>query len=564
MARYNLLDEAWIRVMVDAKGNTQEVSLLEVFKNSPKYLGLAGDSQTQDFAMMRFLLAVLHTVYSRVDAEGEPYPYMQLDERWQPTESLDEDDLDDYVDDLLVTWKETWEKGEFSTAITDYLENWRDRFYLFSEEAPFCQVSRDFMQKYKPDLLKPRSKSGRVYGKDINRRITESANKIALFAPKTGDAKESLTEAEVARWLLTYQGYTGTAGKQTFRAKDISETWSKGWLYDIGGLYFKGETLFETLMLNLVMMHPEESYRGKTQRPAWEQEEEELVNRYLKDFRVDNLAELYTNWSRAIYIDPDMDPNKGFECVPIKLLEIDHLSPFIEPMTLFRFQTQGPSKDNFTPRKHRFNQSLWRSFGMISGDSSSENKRPGIISWHDFLLDDHFLEEDQAHLIAVSMEDDGNATSWAPINEIYDELLIDDLILTDGKDDGWIVRLNSVVEETQEVVERVFGRYLNQIEQIRFGRVVGGLVQREKAQLYFKIDEPFRDWLANLDYDASKDDQIQEWRQELRQLTNQAAITLMRSANSRDIRGRSIDDKLLNLPMAFNAFQGYLNHKLGK
>lgn len=31
MGRYNLLDEPWISVVVDKKGNTNEVSMLEFF-----------------------------------------------------------------------------------------------------------------------------------------------------------------------------------------------------------------------------------------------------------------------------------------------------------------------------------------------------------------------------------------------------------------------------------------------------------------------------------------------------------------------------------------------------
>ena len=55
-----------------------------------------------------------------------------------------------------------------------------------------------------------------LYPKNINRLISESGNKVALFAPRTTNNKEILTEAECARWLLTFQGYTGLSDKVIF------------------------------------------------------------------------------------------------------------------------------------------------------------------------------------------------------------------------------------------------------------------------------------------------------------------------------------------------------------
>ena len=95
--QYNLLDEPWISVVVDKKGNTENVSLIQVFTNAHRYSGLAGDTKTQDFAVLRVLLAVLHTVFSRFDEEGEVYEVLDLDEKWIPREEVvDEDDAKAY------------------------------------------------------------------------------------------------------------------------------------------------------------------------------------------------------------------------------------------------------------------------------------------------------------------------------------------------------------------------------------------------------------------------------------------------------------------------------------
>lgn len=39
---------------------------------------------------------------------------------------------------------------------------------------------------------------------------------------------------------------------------------------------------------------------------------------------------------------------------------------------------------------------------------------------------------------AISMQDDGNATSWVPVDEIYDALHIRDAVLTDVEEAGWV------------------------------------------------------------------------------------------------------------------------------
>lgn len=81
---FNLLTEPWIRVRL--RDNTvREVSLTEALVSAQDYVDLAGEMPTQNAAVLRLLLAVLFTVFSRVDAKGEPRPLMQSDdalERW--------------------------------------------------------------------------------------------------------------------------------------------------------------------------------------------------------------------------------------------------------------------------------------------------------------------------------------------------------------------------------------------------------------------------------------------------------------------------------------------------
>lgn len=81
MGRFNLVDEAWIEVMIDKSGEKSLVSLRDIFENSQNYLDIAGDMHIQDFAIMRVILSIMHTVFSRYDAYGNPYDEVEVNEK---------------------------------------------------------------------------------------------------------------------------------------------------------------------------------------------------------------------------------------------------------------------------------------------------------------------------------------------------------------------------------------------------------------------------------------------------------------------------------------------------
>ena len=220
--KFNLLDEAWIRALTPDQA-VREVSLTDALINARRYAGLAGELPTQDVAILRLLLAVLYAVFSRVNAAGEE----------SPLES---------EDDALDRWAELWEMGEFPEGpIAAYLEQWRDRFWLFHPERPFYQV--------------PEAAAGTEYASSkLNGTLSESANKIRLFPVCLGHDKNKLTFSEAVRWLIYVNGFDDTSLKQP---KESKKKYGKlpspgaGWLGKLGLIAAEGDNLFETLMLIL-------------------------------------------------------------------------------------------------------------------------------------------------------------------------------------------------------------------------------------------------------------------------------------------------------------------------
>lgn len=205
MSDYNLIDEPWISVVVDYKGTTKLVGLKEFFEHAHEYIALAGDMPTQDFAVMRFLLAILHTVFSRYDAHGEPYEMIELNDRMQQIEKVDLEDEEDYEDALMETWKDLWNAKKFPEIVVKYLDAWHDRFYLFDDKYPFYQVTEDI---FKEATIYNNQKSvvedvGKISFKTINRLISESNEKVSIFSMKNSD-KNKLTTAQLTRWIIHY------------------------------------------------------------------------------------------------------------------------------------------------------------------------------------------------------------------------------------------------------------------------------------------------------------------------------------------------------------------------
>lgn len=562
MGKFNLIDSPWISAIYSKNGDNRLISLRTLFQDAKLIESLAGDTKTQDFAVLRILLAILTTVYSRFDAEGNSYEYIDLDESYRQISNVDEDDINSYLDSLDETWEVLWNQCKFSSIVEEYLDKWYERFYLFDDKYPFFQV---LGEDVKGDRINKKNPST-ISGKSINRTLSESGNKVALFSPKYAaeSNKEILTEDEVARWLITYQGYTGLADKTKFITDEEYERISKGWLFDIGGIHIEGKNLFETLMLNLILVHPEEKYVISSQKPCWEYSSEYLIKEYLANNMPDNLSQLYTTWSRAIYIDPEIDPKKAFSCQIVKLPGIKNLDQFLEPMTLWRFNEQGDNKDYYTPKKHKSNESLWRSFGLIALPSSDNGKqrRPDVISWLDNKK--KIIGDSEIIIRATSMQDDGNATSWVPVDEICDELIINDYVLTDVKENFWVPRIESSVEKTKSVVNKNYRMFLSDVAEIRNIKETAreGFINREIESLYFEIDIPFRTWLVSIEPNDSKDEKVLEWRKELYKIVNKQADMFFNNATSRDLKGIETNDGIKNIATSYNDFVYFLNREL--
>lgn len=544
MSRFNLLEENWIRVLEE--GEMKEVSLITLFENAEKYHCLAGEMATQDFAMLRFLLAVLHTVFSRVNADGEAYEFLEIDEKFRQKEAVSEDDEEEYNDALMDTWKTLWKRGKFPAVVKQYLEAWKEHFYLLDEKYPFYQVTKEEIFS----RMKGGKNPSTLSGKNLNRNISESDNKIALFSPMTVEYKSKMREGQFVRWLLMLQGYIGLSDKAIVGEEKYKS--SKGWFFDIGGIFLNGETLFETLMMNLKVVVKAIGEEIPIQKPCWEHSGAENIDRSFLGI-ADNLSELYTNWSRAVLLDSSMDFAKDIKVDIVKLPELDHRMMEIEPMTLWKYNDSGENKNFYTPRKYRPGQSLWRSYGLITVPIglSEENREPGIISWLSRIEKE--VHNPKIRISAVGMQDDGNATSWVPINEMIDDLALHEIVLFEKGKEGWVLRIKELVEDTKEVI----GIYKGFLKDLYVIRNTKKPIEEELEQAYFELDKPFRDWLSDIDTLSSKEEKIKQWKETLLLSMKERALEKVNEHRKRDIKG-IYEENTKGVKNIFTAYEYFL------
>ena len=517
---FNLLDEPWIRVMLP-NCTVREVSLTEALTQAHTFSVLAGELPTQDIAILRLLLAVLHTVFSRVDETGEQHPIQD-------------------EDDALDRWEALWNAGRFpEKAIRDYLEAWHERFYLFHSERPFYQV-------------KEAEKGTEFTAAKLNGSISESSNKVRMFSARVGAEKGRVTNAEAARWLIYVNAYDDTSAKP--KQKGLPSP-GAGWLGKLGLIAAQGENLFETLMLNLVLLNDKNECWGAN-APTWEAKIPRTQER-CEIPMPDNQAQLLTLQSRRLLLI-----REGNWVIGYKLLGgdfFDKVNAFAEQMTLWaHIQGKGSQPSYDQPKRHDASKQIWREFpALFTG--ANETLLPGVVRWQRLLKNEDILNNRTMTRFQVASVQYGDKDFF--VTDVFSDALGFhlDLLTEAGKE--WNDKILAEISTADEVAKQVMFLGKN-IEQASGGSgdVLGNQL---KEQFYDRIDIPFRRFLAEVD---PADDYEQRemrrnaWHDEEKRIALALGKEAVAQAGQAAFVGRRIEDKKkqktyhYSLPEAYNTF----------
>ena len=412
---FNLLQERWVRVRTQ-DCTVQEVSLTDALLHAHAYVDLAGEMPTQDAAMLRLQLAVLHTVFSRVDGNGVPAPFEE-------------------TEDALLRWSELWQLGHFpEQPIRDYLDKWQDRFWLFHPERPFWQV--------------PEAKIGSPFGaKKLNGEVFESENKSSLFSACAGTGKESMDYPQAARWLVSLNNYDDAAAKKKAKDRPLPSM-GPGWLGRIGVIYVKGSNLFETLMRNLMFLQ-DGGELWEPDVPCWELEDARSGER-TEVACPDNFAELMTMQFRRALLERKENKVVGYTVLGGDFF--DSTNAFAEPMTLWnKKEDKKTGLVYYDPRKHEMGKQLWREFSAISDRGGH---KPGVIWWNTYLQGRKLLSRKEIlQVCAVGVEYGAQSAS---MKDCYTDALSMNLELLNELGRTWQICVDDEVNNCEQAARIVW------------------------------------------------------------------------------------------------------------
>jgi len=547
---FNLVTDPWLKVIEIQSNQERTVSLTELFENSQNYRQLAGEMHSQDLAILRLLLAILTTVYTRFDATGELYSWLEK----AATNELrvDQEMYDDNGQhDLLATWKSLHQAGHFSEAVVQYLKQHQERFDFFGEQ-PFYQATTEDYDALVPENKRVAAGKGQVSIKQINRRVSESANTPAIFAPKSGGAKNEIQLDELVRWVIAYQNFTGVTDKtKVVTAEKFSNP--AGWLYRLNPVFVKGASLFETLMLNLVLIDTRKNDAEYVlQRPVWEYPTvHDYVEMRKKQILPDNLAELYTAWSRLLHIEWRDSGQPAIFSAGIPMFAAD--SALIEPMTTWRLDKKTNEYRPALKGLQSVGIAMWRNFGQyVKVKQADDIHEPGMVIWLRKLKKEHLIARNAPLILnSIALISDGNATSQSPAVELIDDMQLQADVLFDPEiADYWPTRIEGVIEQTQTVGKDYY-HFASDIATIR-NVETRPFASALSAKFYDRLNEPFKQWLAGLTGEDDRDEKINLWKDQLKEITTQAVADVMQSPSPRDIKGISGEKGLLNIFTAKN------------
>lgn len=331
MPQFDLRNEPWIPCVTN--DGRRLMSLVDVLTEAHEIRELVGDSPPVTIALHRLLLAILHRVYRGPQSSDD--------------------------------WKMMYSADRFDAELLNkYFNGLADRFDLFHSEHPFYQTTS----------VCDKLKDGAVI-----KLYFHSGNNATLFDHTSTSNPRVLTPAEAARLVVMIQAFD-TGGQIT--GDNGADSAKSAPLIQSAVALVRGETLFETLMLNLHRYNGEDGapfeFNGENDLPAWERNEPTTRSSRLPEGPVD----LLTWQSRRVLLGPERDENG--ELIVRKSAALAGYS-FPEGMEIHSKEAMvGYRKDRKGKiSRVRFveNQSLWRNSHALFDHSEQQGFRPKTLNW---------------------------------------------------------------------------------------------------------------------------------------------------------------------------------------
>ncbi len=391
---FHLLEEPWIPVR-DRNGKRTEISLNEALLKAHQYAELIEDSPINLVALHRLLLAVLHRALST--------SY----ETWNDRDR--------------ARW---FREGLPSDAIRDYLDKWKNRFWLFHPSEPFMQVAA---------LKDAQETSDAVFPVSI--LCLNQFFGTPLFNHGVHDMGERPT-AIVLRDMLGYMQFIPGG---FFPGKKLRGSDKAGPLANTAAVLPLGENLAQTLLLGL---HPP----GDAQDlPCWERPQPTFDELRAEPKLAQGINDRYARLTRAVLLEA------GSSCASVRrtwlaaglALEPDPHAP--DPMASHRI-TQ---KNETIPVSFREGRAFWRELpSLVPAPGGAQVHPPAILGWAANLYNALGKFDADVNILCAGLTSD----QAKPLRWRVERIVLPEALL--NKEDG-AAFLRTQVQLAEEVFDRL-------------------------------------------------------------------------------------------------------------
>lgn len=325
---YNLLDERWLPVRL-SDGRVDEFGLLDVFRHSSQIVALAETAPPNLVAQYRLLLAIIHRAMTRAFPQG-----------WK-----DKDRARWYREGLPVQ------------AIVDYLEHWRERFWLFHPDCPFLQVAALAEAEETKEKRKPWTQIALA---------SSSGNTPVVFDHACDVDPTAISPRAAIGVLLGFLQFTPGGLVKILRGSDKS-----GALANTAAVIPLGTNLAQTLVLSL------HGWRSNDDLPAWERAPLTLSELCGDPVLATGPNDRYTRQSRAILLLREPDESiRWLRFAAGFALGEDVNAP--DPMASFRSSADGTRLVRLSFGEGR---ALWRDLPALVPNPSGASQPAAVMSY---------------------------------------------------------------------------------------------------------------------------------------------------------------------------------------
>ncbi|MEV6400226.1 type I-E CRISPR-associated protein Cse1/CasA [Streptomyces sp. NPDC051907] len=526
---FDLTARPWIPVL-RISGEEDELSLREVFLQAGLLRRVVGDLPTQEFALVRLMLAVAH------------------------------DALEGPAD--IEAWSDLWSDGECFAPVARYLDVHAGRFDLLDARVPFFQTAG--LRTAKDEVF------------SLDRIVADVPNGEPFFSARMPTV-DRLAFAEAARWVVHAHAYD-TSGIKTGVEGDTRVKGGKvyplgvGWAGSLGGVFVEGPTLRETLLLNLVAADTTGLQIDDEDAPAWRREP---CGPGGTERAPTGVRDLYTWQTRRLRLHFDAEGVHGVVLGygdPLTSRNRQHR----EPMTAWRRSPVQEKKLRespvYLPREHDPERSAWRGIGSLIADEVAPGQgsepaaylRPRVLEWIARLVTEGELE--RGFLLRARVVGSKYGTQQSVIDEIVDDHVSMAVVLLHEQDRRYAEQAVAAVADADRAVNAV-GDLAGNLARAA-GLESEGPRATARDHAYGSLEAPYRAWLSRLAEAGDPYEQRVVWQQQVREIAVRLGDRLVAAAGEAAWQGRVVEvrkgSEWLNSALAERWFRSALDRDLGR